>query len=97
MTQWLLTDLPILAFYTGLKVPPEVVVFSQKRLAAGDLTQADLLKVLKTYQPEQVVLGLYPEVRPWLKAYLQHNYTPVYQRQQVVQYVRQSLSPPPSS
>lgn len=97
MTQWLLTDLPILAFYTGLKVPPEVVVFSQKRLAAGDLTQADLLKVLKTYQPEQVVLGLYPEVRLWLTAYLQHNYTPVYQRQQVVQYVRQSLSPPPSS
>jgi xanthosine utilization system XapX-like protein len=91
-TRWLFTDLPILAFYSGLRVPPETVVFSQKRLAAGDLTQAELLKVLETYQPEQVVLGLYPEVRPLIEVELQRNYVPVYQRKQVIQYVRQSLS-----
>jgi hypothetical protein len=56
-TKWIFTDRPITAFYAGLRVPPEVAVFSHKRLLAGFFTPAEQLDCLRRYQPEQVLLG----------------------------------------
>ncbi|HEY9827732.1 MAG TPA: glycosyltransferase family 39 protein, partial [Stenomitos sp.] len=43
-THWLFTDLPIVAFYTHLNVPPELAVFSTKRLKSGELSPQILIK-----------------------------------------------------
>lgn len=56
-TRWVFSDRPIIPFYAGLPVPPETAVFSDKRLTAGNLTYRDLLKILRTYRPEQIVLA----------------------------------------
>ncbi|HEY9827733.1 MAG TPA: glycosyltransferase family 39 protein [Stenomitos sp.] len=91
-TQWLMTDLPILAFYTHLKVPPPTVVLSEKRLEAGDLAPETLQQVLDTYQPEQLVLGLYPPVEEALKSAIAQDYTLVYHRKQWKHYLRNTVS-----
>jgi hypothetical protein len=86
-THWLFTDLPIAAFYTGLKVPPELAVFSTKRIASGSLSDAKLMDILQTYQPEQVLLGRYPKVQMALAAYLNQHYVKQYEKDKVTQYV----------
>lgn len=89
-TEWLFTDLPIVAFYTGLKVPPELAVFSTKRIASGSLSDAKLAKILKTYQPQQVLLGRYPKVKAALAPYLSQHYRKQYEKDKVTQYVIKS-------
>lgn len=74
-TQWVFTDLPIYPFYANLNVPPEIVVFSKKRLESGYLTVDNLRSVLKTYQPEQIVLGRFPSVQAELSSYIYDNYS----------------------
>jgi hypothetical protein len=90
-TQWLFTDLPIVAFYTSLKVPPELAVFSTKRIASGSLSDAKLMNILQTYQPEQVVLGRYPKVQTALEPYLNQHYIKQYEKDKITQYVLKSL------
>jgi 4-amino-4-deoxy-L-arabinose transferase-like glycosyltransferase len=90
-TQWLFTDLPIVAFYTGLKVPPELAVFSTKRIASGSLSDAKLTQILQTYQPEQVLLGRYPKVEAALTPYLNRHYRKRYEKDKVTQYVLKSV------
>jgi hypothetical protein len=86
-THWLFTDLPIVAFYTGLKVPPELAVFSTKRIASGSLSDAALMRILQTYQPEQVLLGRYPRVKTALEPYLNQHYVKQYEKDKIAQYV----------
>jgi hypothetical protein len=90
-THWLFTDLPIVAFYTGLKVPPELAVFSTKRIASGSLSDAKLMNILQTYQPEQVVLGRYSKVQTALEPYLNQHYVKQYEKDKIAQYVLKSL------
>ncbi len=91
-TQWLFTDLPIVAFYTGLKVPPELAVFSTKRIASGSLSDAKLLKILQTYQPEQVLLGRYPKIEAALTPFLSQHYRKQYAKDKVTQYVHKTVN-----
>jgi hypothetical protein len=86
-THWLYTDLPIVAFYTGLKVPPELAVFSTKRIASGSLSDTKLMDILQIYQPEQVLLGRYPKVKTALEAYLNKRYVKQYEKDEISQYV----------
>jgi hypothetical protein len=90
-THWLFTDLPIAAFYTGLKVPPELAVFSTKRIASGSLSDAKLMNILQTYQPEQVLLGRYPKIKTALEPYLNQHYVKQYEKDKITQYVLKSL------
>jgi hypothetical protein len=90
-THWLFTDLPIVAFYTGLKVPPELAVFSTKRIASGSLSDAKLMNILQTYQPEQVLLGRYPKVKDVLEPYLSQDYIKQYEKDKITQYVLKSI------
>lgn len=86
-TRWVFTDLPIYAFYTGLRVPPEIAVLSKKRLISGNLTVSGLFSILQTYHPEQVVLGRFPEVHRELSTYLHTNYSKTYESSSVTHYL----------
>jgi hypothetical protein len=53
-TNWVYTDRPIFAFRAHLPVPPSLAVISKKRLAAGALSEDQILEVLEEYEPEQI-------------------------------------------
>jgi hypothetical protein len=90
-THWLFTDLPIVSFYTGLKVPPELAVFSTKRIASNSLSDAELRRILQTYQPEQVLLGRYSKVQTALEPDLNRLYIKQYEKDKVTHYILKSL------
>lgn len=90
-TRWFLTDLPIVAFYAGLKVPPELAVFSTKRIASGSLSNPELERILIAYRPEQVLLGRYPKVQAALEPYLAQHYVKRYEKDKVSQYILKGL------
>jgi len=90
--RWLFTDRPGYAFQAGLVVPPELAVFSAKRFISGTLTPAHLLEILKTYQPECVLLSRFKErihQEPQFVNYLQNYYFVVYSTSEVTMYMRQ--------
>jgi hypothetical protein len=55
-TRWVLADRPMFPFRAGLATPPNVAVFTRKRILTGVLTLEDLLVTVDRFQPEQVVL-----------------------------------------
>ena len=57
LTNWVYTDRPMFAFRTQLSVPPHLAVLSKKRIAAGVLTEDQILEILEEYEPEQVLSG----------------------------------------
>ena len=57
LTNWVYTDRPMFAFRTQLPVPPSLAVLSKKRIAAGALTEDQILEILVEYKPEQVFTG----------------------------------------
>ncbi|MEB3212691.1 MAG: hypothetical protein VKL39_15130, partial [Leptolyngbyaceae bacterium] len=71
---------PLYGFYADVLVPPEVVVFSKKRLLTGQLTPEVILELLKVYSPGQVLFARFPrEVanQPPIAHYLQQKYRQV--------------------
>jgi hypothetical protein len=95
-TRWLFTDLPIVSFYTGLKVPPDLAVFSTKRIESGSLDVPKLLQILETYHPEQVLLGRYRKVEKGIQPYLSEHYVKVQTKDKITQYVSKAIAPLPS-
>jgi hypothetical protein len=73
-THWFFTDCPIYAFYSGLNIPPEIAVLSQIRIDSKSITSSQLLGVLETYRPEQVLLCKSPLIRDYLTSYLHQHY-----------------------
>jgi 4-amino-4-deoxy-L-arabinose transferase-like glycosyltransferase len=71
-TNWIMTDAPMYAFRVQRPVPPSLATFSSKRLATGSLTETDILKAMREYRPEQVLIARF-EI-PTLEKYLQENY-----------------------
>lgn len=96
-TRWLFTDLPIVSFCTGIKVPPELAVFSTKRIESGSLATPQLLQILETYQPEQVLLGRYRKVEKGLQSYLIEHYVKVSSKDKITQYVSKRITPSTAS
>lgn len=91
-TAWMVTDLPMYAFRAGINVPPELAVLSWKRMAAGELSGAQVLESLRRRRPEQVLLGRFdfPEIWP----YLEDGYRLVFERPGDLRlYVRKDLEP----
>ncbi len=68
LTNWVYTDRPMFAFRTQLPVPPHLAVLSKKRIAAGVLTEDQILEILVEYEPEQVLSGRFnlPVVQEYL-------------------------------
>jgi hypothetical protein len=69
-TRWCYTRCREYAFAAGLKIPPELVVLSIKRVVSGHLSEKGILVLAKQYQPEQVLLNEHeannPEWRNWM-------------------------------
>lgn len=75
-TRWVLTDRPMDAYRAHLLVPPPVAVYTLKRVRTGNLSEDELLAVLRDYAPEQVSYRrLYMGKR--VKAYLDSHYAAV--------------------
>jgi hypothetical protein len=88
-TEWILTDHPIYAFWAGLKVPPDLAVFSAKRMMTGYLTEADIMETIDEYQPEQVFFGRFQF--PLVNKYLANDYTIVYEYDMSRLYIRNDV------
>jgi hypothetical protein len=53
--RWLYTDRPIFAFLTGIPIPPNLAVVTQKRVLSGDLTDEEITATLEAYSPEMIL------------------------------------------
>jgi 4-amino-4-deoxy-L-arabinose transferase-like glycosyltransferase len=87
-TRWLFTDVLMYSFYTQLPVPPEIAVFSSKRLTAGNLTMMEVKDIFNRYQPEQVVLGRFEQIQAELKPQLDQQYQKLASNDTVTYYRR---------
>jgi 4-amino-4-deoxy-L-arabinose transferase-like glycosyltransferase len=87
-TQWVVTDIPMYAFWIGASVPPPVAVISVKRMDAGDLTEDDIINVVEEYKPEQVLIGRFEF--PKLSQLLEHEYRLLYSRGKRALYLRKN-------
>ncbi len=79
-TQWVFADQAIYPFYAGLRVPPELAVFSRKRFFGENLNNQILLDLMQRYQPEQVLLTRFKAdllADAEFAAYLAAHYTTV--------------------
>jgi 4-amino-4-deoxy-L-arabinose transferase-like glycosyltransferase len=88
-TTLMITDRPMYAFRTGIAVPPELAVFSGKRFLTGSLTEKDIIRVIRSTNPEQVALTRFS--MPDVSAYLADNYqlTFIYRNNQL--FIRNDL------
>ncbi len=77
-TQWVVTDMPMYAYWIGASVPPPVVALSEKRLITGELTEDQIVDIVEEYKPEQVLIGRFDF--PKLKGYLEQDYKLLYRR-----------------
>ena len=80
-TQWVFTDAPIYAFYADLLVPPEIAVFSYKRVKTGQLKHEVLYNVLQDYRPEQILLSRMKKfvyANSQINNYIKENYSKQY-------------------
>jgi hypothetical protein len=89
-THVVITDRPIFAFRLGKDVPPDLALFSEKRLVVGDLHQGDIIADIHAYRPEQVLLTRFdlPDVEDELSA----GYDLVYSFESYRLYVRSDLA-----
>ncbi len=88
-THWIVTDMPIYAFRAGLLVPPELAVFTKKRLRSGFLSESQVIGVIDAYRPEQILLGRFKLDR--LKEFLHGRYALALQGNAGDLYVREDL------
>lgn len=98
-TRWFLTDRPIYGVYAGLRVPPEIAVFSKKSLATGLINDASLTALLQRDRPEQVAIGRFRKqlaAYPQFTATLTANYIEDYDGSTLSHYHRRDLPPVPA-
>jgi len=89
-THWVVTDMPMYAFRIGAPVPPNLAVFSAKRLETGDLEQEDILAAVREYRPEQIMFGRFRF--PGIKEQLLQDYELIYEDNDMQLYIRKDIS-----
>ena len=89
-TNWIITDSPIFAFRAGIPVPPSTAVLSRKQLETGNITEEQLIDIIKSYQPEQIFFKRFE----WsgLKGFLAQNYQLIKQTDNFRLYVRNNAN-----
>ncbi len=85
-THWFVTDVPMYAFRVGIPVPPPLSVISDKRLATGNLTEAQIIDMINEYKPEQIFLGRFEFAE--LESFLREDYKILYTRGKRTLYLR---------
>lgn len=68
----IVTDRPMYAFRAGLSVPPELAVFSRKRLFSKALNQSDVIEIIERLEPREVLLARFHWVG--VTEYLEEDY-----------------------
>jgi hypothetical protein len=91
-TNWFITDLPIYAFYSGLPIPPNLAVFSAKRVETGNLSEEEVLATINKLQPEQVLLGR--NRFPAVQRYLEEHYQVSYEHEPLHLYLKKGITSP---
>jgi hypothetical protein len=90
-TKWFVTDLPIYVFYADLPTPPNLVVFSSKRVQTGNLTEEEILRTIKKLAPEQILFGR--NEFPLVQEYLDENYQVIHARDPEYLYLKNGVAP----
>ena len=85
-TNWVVTDLPMYAFRARLPVPPNLAVFSAKRVETGKLTEEEVAETVRKYMPEQVLIGRF--TYPSLEAFLEQHYRVIHSKEGMKLYLR---------
>jgi hypothetical protein len=88
-THWVVTDLPMYAFRAHLPVPPELAVISEKRVRTGAFTEQDLIESIRTWNPEQVLIGRFKYLT--VEGYLAQDYRLIHWDDGVKLYIRNDL------
>jgi hypothetical protein len=76
-TRWVYSTAPIYAFHAEVLMIPELAVVPLKRFWSGDLTQQNIVNIVRQYHPEQVLFRSEPTL-PEMNAYLKENYEIAY-------------------
>ena len=88
-TNWVVTDLPMYAFRARLPVPPNLAVFSLKRIETGSLTEGEVEETVRNYMPEQVLIGRF--TFPSLQPFLEQHYRVIHSKEGMKLYLRKDL------
>lgn len=91
--KWIASDSPMEAFRAGLLVPPEIVIFSMKRIVERQLDWTDVMVVLEAYRPEQALFRRYTHDQR-IDDYLRNNYRSTYDIAGLDHYVRKGATLP---
>ncbi len=89
-TKWIVTDRPMYAYRAGLRTPPYLAVTSAKRIRTGQLSHQEILRLIREYRVEQVLM-----VRrdwPLVQKYLKKDYDLVYAKGRSRLFVLKSLA-----
>jgi hypothetical protein len=70
---WIITDNLLDAYFADRLVPPELVVWSSKRMMGNYLTPEDLISIVRKRKPDQILLRRFDPDRIFLD-YLELNY-----------------------
>lgn len=55
--KWMFTDLPMFAFRSDILLLPELAALTSKRMASGELPQAEIARLVQAYRPEVILIG----------------------------------------
>jgi 4-amino-4-deoxy-L-arabinose transferase-like glycosyltransferase len=91
-THWIVTDMPLYAFRAKRPVPPNLAVFTTKRIKTGNLTDEEIVETMREYQPEEVLLTRY--FLPGVVQYLDENYRLERSRYDFNLYIRKDIPQP---
>ena len=91
-THWIVTDMPLYAFRAKRPVPPNLAVFTTKRIKTGNLTDEEIVETMRKYQPEEVLITRY--FLPGIVQYLEENYRLERSRNDFNLYIRKDIPEP---
>ncbi len=77
-TRWVFTDRPIFAFYADMLIPPELAVFSDKRILTGNLKPDYVISILEKYKPEIILLDRFRDRDLKILPFVEKKYSNVY-------------------
>jgi PelA/Pel-15E family pectate lyase len=73
--RWVVTDYLLDAYRANSLVPPELAVFTEKRLVTGNLTNETVAESINRYLPDEVLLRRFRPTKSFIES-IQHNYQP---------------------
>ena len=88
-TNWIITDQLMFAFRLRLPTPPNLAVFTHKRMETGELTEEEIIESIAEWSPEQVLLARDPY--PRVHAFLQQEYELIHASDQLMLYVKRDV------